>query len=307
MSANKKIVIVGGAGNVGKGITRAFTRHSWKCEVIDPKLNTVFERITTPGLKKVFFSVDHVVYVAEIGNRDSYHANPKLEKENNFRFKNFCKQVFQINHQIIIWYVGGSWTKRKPNKRWVVNDRSSNKFLTDCNDYEKAKISAEKNAKKLSKLIKIRFLDWASIIPNISENFSIPKMANQALSEGIITYSAGVFGRPLLDSTQAGQALNLLIKNDDKKKSFETFLIPGIFTPFSKFASSVKKVIEKEKGGNVKLDKQTSTPDFLKTKTQSDYLEKIGFNPKKEAILKALEKNAYQYIKNSKSHYYDIS
>ncbi len=296
MIVKEKIVIVGGAGNVGQGIIKVFLKHGWDCEIIDPAINIAFEKLTISELKNTFSSVNHVVYAAEIGNRDLYEVNPNLGKENNLRFKNFCKKVSQINPQITIWYVGGSWTKRKSNKKWLVTDNSPNKNLTECNPYEKAKISAEKNAKKLSKIINIRFLDWASIVPNLSENFSISKMVKQALNEGKITYSPGFYGRPLLESRQAGEALILLIKNNDKSRVFKTFLIPGMFIPFSKFAHSARKVVEKETGKKIKLEKQTTPPDFLKAKTRSAYLEKLGFSPKKEIVLNALKQNAFEFL-----------
>lgn len=297
MVVKEKIVVVGGAGNVGQGIIKAFLKHGWDYKIIDPKKNKTFEKLTASEVKKTLSSVNHVVYAAEIGNRDLYERSPKLEKENNLRFNNFCKKVSQINPQITIWYVGGSWTKRKPNNKWLVTDNSPNKNLAECNPYEKAKISAEKNAKSLSKIIKIRFLDWASIVPNLSDNFSIPKMVKQALNEEKITYSPGPYGRPLLESTQAGQALILLIKNNREIEAFERFLIPGVFITFEKFAYSVKRVVVKETGKKIKLEKQASTPDFLKIKTQSTHHEKIGFNPNKKIIFGALEQNAFGFLK----------
>jgi len=297
---DKNVLIIGGAGNVGQGIVKAFNKSSWKVKVIDPQINSTFEELTKSEFKKIFTCVRHIVYCAEIGNRDLYAENPNLGKENNLRFKNFCKKISSINTKTTVWYIGGSWTKRKPNKNWLVTDKSPNKFLKNCIPYEKAKISAEKNAKDLSRLLNIRFLDWASVVPNLSENFSIPKMVIQALKEGKITYSAGPFGRPLLTSTQAGESLVCLIEHDNPKKRFQRFLIPGVFIPFSEFERAVKKVVEKETDTKVSIEKQLSTPGFLKTKTHSKYLEKLGFRPKKAVILKALEQNALLYLNKQK-------
>ena len=292
----KKIVVIGGAGNVGIGITKAFKKHDWKVKIIDPRINSTFEKLYNPVLKKILTNVNNVIYCAEIGNRDLYAENPNLENENNLRFKNFCKKLYNLNPNITIWYVGGSWTKRKPNKNWLVTDKSPNKDLKECNPYEKAKISAEANAKKLSILLNIRFLDWASIVPNLSENFSIPKMATQALKERKITYSSGNFGRPLLESLQAGKSLLYLIKNDKSQKKFKKFLIPGVFIPFNELAKAVKEVIEKETKTKIKLEKQVSTPNFLKSKTRSNNLKKLGFKANKADILSALHQNVLLYL-----------
>ncbi|OGM27701.1 hypothetical protein A3D00_00395 [Candidatus Woesebacteria bacterium RIFCSPHIGHO2_02_FULL_38_9] len=293
---SKKVVVIGGAGNVGQGITKAFKKHNWIVKVIDPQINTTFEELDDLELKK-FFSIKHIIYVAEIGNRDLYADHPNLAKQNNIRFKNFCKKISQINPKAIIWYIGGSWTKRKSNKNWLITDKSPNKDLKDCNPYEKAKISAENNAKRLSKFVKIRFLDWASIVPNFSENFTIPKMVKQALSQGKIIYSPGPYGRPLLETTQAGEALILLIEHDSYKKQFNKFLLPGLFVSFTEFAQSVKNVIEEKTNKIIRLEKQSVTPNFLKSKTSSSHLEKLGFKPSKKTVLNALEKNAFLYLR----------
>ena len=294
---HKRIAVIGGAGNVGIGITKAFRKRGWKVNITDPQINKTFEELNDIELKKIFSSLKHVVYSAEVGNRDLYTKNSNLGKENNLRFEKFCNTICKINPKITVWYIGGSWTKRKPNNNWLVTDNSLNKDLKDCIPYEKAKISAEKNAQKLSKLFNIRFLDWASIVPNLSENFSIPKMITQALKEGKITYSSSLYGRPLLESTQAGEALVYLIKDDNPQNGFQKFLIPGLFIPFREFANAVKKVVEKETDKIIKLEKQPTTPDFLKTKTHTNYLEKLGFRPKRLDILKALQQNASKYLR----------
>jgi nucleoside-diphosphate-sugar epimerase len=292
----KKTVVIGGAGNVGSGIVKAFKKAGWKVDVIDPQANSSFEKLKTSEVTKLFSLIDHIIYSAEIGNRDTYTDRPKLGLENNRRFSNFCKTVRNVNPNIAIWYVGGSWTKRQPGSNWVVNDNSPNKKLSECNPYEKAKISAEKNAWKLSKGLNIRFLDWASIVPNMSENFSIPKMVTQALNEGKITYSPGPYGRPLLETLQAGEALITLLSHDEKNKRFSTHLIPGAFVSFSKFASVAKSAVEKETKNKIKLEKQTTTPSFLKTKTKSEYLKNLGFTPNYKRALKALAQNSSKYV-----------
>jgi len=178
-------------------------------------------------------------------------------------------------------------------------DGSPNKPTIEANSYENAKISAEKNAEKMSKLLKIRFIDYISIVPNMADNFSIPKMVREALMSNNITYSEGHYGRPLLDSTQAGKVLLTFIEHDNKDR-FTKLLIPGIFVEFKTFAETVKRVVKVKTGKKVSLVKQKSTPEFLKTKIQSTYFEKIGFKLNKKEVLQALEQNAEDYISSNK-------
>lgn len=296
---SKTIVpVVGAAGNVGRGIVKAFERKGLAVAPIDPQINTTLEALDESEFNRIFFSTAFAIYVADCGNRDEYAADPELYKKNNKRFAQFCNRVSKINSSLVIWYIGGSWTKRKPNAKWEVGDNSPNKDLKDCNPYEKAKISAEKNAQKLSRKAKIRFVDWPSVVPNLAPNFSITKMVAQAIKEGEISYSPGEFGRPLADSSEAGEALAVLIDNDDPDKQYKKYLIPGYFVPFSLFATTVKEVVEAKTKKHIGLTKIENSPDFLKSKCKSDYLESKGFCVNKKHTLSALYKNTEEVLVN---------
>lgn len=295
----KKVVpVIGAAGNVGRGIVEAFKNKGWEVLPIDPQINKRFQDLTDQEFRELLTPASFVVYAADCGNRDEYARRPELELENNKRFADFCQRVLEVNRNLIIWYVGGSWTKRKPDSSWIVNDESPNKDLKDCNPYEKAKISAQKNAEKLSRKIKIRFLDWASIVPNLAPNFSINRMVAQALEQGKISYSPGPYGRPLIEATQAGEALILLIENDDSKKRFAWYLIPGVFISFADFARIAKEVVEQNTGKKIVLEEIKETPDFLKSQSHSEWLNNLGFRPDKKRTLAALRANAMTYFKS---------
>lgn len=297
----KLVPVIGAAGNVGRGITKAFENEGWEVSPIDPQVNNTLEELTNKEFERLSSSASLVVYVADCGNREEYVKNPKLGKENNERFTAFCQRISRANSDLIIWYVGGSWTKRKPDANWIVNDNSPNKGLKDCNLYERAKIGAEENAKKMSKRIKIRFLDWPSIVPNLAPNFSITRMIVQALEEGKISYSPGQFGRPLIETVQAGEALIVLIKNDDGSQKFVRYLIPTFFIPFSAFAQAAEEIVEQETGKDVILEKMENTPDFLKSQCQSGHLEKLGFSVDGKRTHAALKTNAEEAFKKVKS------
>ncbi len=292
----ERTIVVGGTGNVGRGVVESFEKSGWQVEIIDPQVNKKFEDLSQEELENLLSGINHIIYAAESGNREDYEANLNLSQENNRRFKDFIERVACTNPSIVVWYIGGSWTKRKPDESWLVTDNSPNKPLDECNEYEKAKVMAQENARRLSDKIRIRFLDWVSIVPNLAPNFSIPRLVTQAIKEGKITYSPGGYGRPLLEAVQAGEALLLLVANDGNER-FRKFLIPGVFVKFEAFAQAVKKVIEQETGREIKLEMQTQTPEFLKTKTHSDYLESLGFVPDRKRIIKALEINARESLK----------
>ena len=287
-----KVPVIGGAGNVGRGIVLALKKAGFDPLVIDPQINSSFESLSFSKMKKIFSKTNNVIYTAERGSREEYEKDSRLALKNNQRFNNFCRQVAKLNEEIVVWYIGGSWTKRKPDKSWLVTDFSPNKPMSQANAYEKAKIMAEKNARKLSQEIKIRFLDWISIVPNLSENFTIFRMTRQALIEGIIKYSPGNYGRPLLSSVQAGEALILLMESDDRKINFKKYLIPGIFIRFEEFAKAVKTEVEKETKRKIVLETIPKTPDFLKSQTLSYHLQSLGFQPQKKEIISALGENA---------------
>jgi nucleoside-diphosphate-sugar epimerase len=289
--------VIGGAGNVGAGIVKALRKKQWKCRVIDPKVNKKVEELSAKEFEKIFKPKNTIIYAADEGNRDIYVAIQNLGKQNNERFAKFCSKLSKVNSDAVIWYVGGSWTKRKPSAKWLVDDNSPNKPIAEYNAYEKAKISAEKSTENLSQAFKIRFIDWISIVPNLAENFSIPVMVRRAIKEGTIAYSPGPFGRPLLETTDAGKALIKLIENDDKNEDFKKYLIPGIFTKFELFAKAAKSAVEKDSKRKISLVKIKNTPVFLKTKVESNNLKSLGFKPDRKALLAALEKNAESYLK----------
>jgi nucleoside-diphosphate-sugar epimerase len=291
---NKKtILLIGSEGNVGLGIKKAFENAGFSIVSIDPKINKAFEQYSDDELREIVYGLKDIIYSADLGNRDKYDEDKELWRQNNERFANFIQRISKISSSVQIWYVGGSWTKRKPDSEWIVNDDSSNKNENEANSYEKAKIHAEENARELSRFVKIRFLDWASIVPNLSPNFTITKMIREALVDGKISYSSGFFGRPILDSVQAGEALVVLLGNDTKDK-FKVILIPGTLVKFETFAEVVRDVIIKETGKKVELVRMENTPDFLKSTTESVSLAKLGFIPDKVRAIDALRTNAIE-------------
>lgn len=286
------VPIIGAEGNVGKGIVSAFKNAGWEILPIDPQINQAIEDLSDEEFEQSFSPASITVYTADCGNREVYAENPNLGKENNQRFADFCQRAARVNPDLKIWYIGGSWTKRKPDRSWIINDNSPNKSLEECNPYEKAKISAEENAQKVSSLIRIRYLDWASIVPNFAPNFSIPRMVKQALETGKINYSPGPYGRPLLESVQAGESLLVLIENDSQEQQFTKYLIPGVFILFTNFAQAAKAAVERKTKKTIVLEEIKNTPEFLRTQCKSDYLESLGFTSNKERVLSALKKNA---------------
>ncbi len=297
------VPLIGAAGNVGKGISKAFKNEGWEVSPIDPEINKKIEDLSDKEFRDLFSQASIVAYAADCGNREEYEEHPNLGEENKQRFSEFCQRAAHINPNLTVWYIGGSWTKRKPDDDWIVNDDSPNKSLDECNPYEKAKVKAEENAERTSKLIKVRFLDWASIVPNLAPNFSITKMMVQALKEGRIRYSPDEYGRPLIESVQAGEALIVWIKNDNGKQNFAKYLIPASFVRFSFFAQAVKEVVDRETGKEIILEEIEETPNFLRSQCHSDNLEGLGFRVDEKRTLTALKENAeevYRRLKEDK-------
>jgi nucleoside-diphosphate-sugar epimerase len=295
----ENIIVIGGAGNVGKGICEAIERsHIYSPFAIDPQINKTFEEFSTDDLGSILRSTKAIIYTADNGNRDDYEKDPELQKRNADRFQKFCKRLSDLTKKVPVWYVGGSWTKRKPDINWVVTDDSPNKDFAEMNAYEKAKAEVEKYASVCSKDlgINIQFVDYISIVPNLSPNFSICKMVKEAVEQGIIHYSAGDYGRPLLDAISAGNYLLKLIElnNIDTK----AFLIPGIFISFKEFAETVQKVVKEKTGKDIKLVPQETTPDFLKTKIEFPLRAQLGFELSKEKVMAALVENAERVLAN---------
>ena len=81
----------------------------------------------------------------------------------------------------------------------------------------------------------------------MAPNFTIAKMVDEAIESGRVGFSAGEYGRPLLHSEDAGRALLLLCEHEAAGAPFtgrtvslfDVLLLPGSFTPFSRFAEVV--------------------------------------------------------------------
>lgn len=304
----KKLLLIGSQGNVGQGILQAAKEQGIEVKEFDKKLGDHIERLTLPKLLSISSDVSAIIYCAEVGNRDLYDKDPSLVERNVKTFTHFSKLVDQLDKEIRLYYIGGSWTKRKIPKDFIVKDRTPNKTKADNpNDYELAKIAAEQNASKLTEFLKldITYFDWISIVPNYSENFTINKFMQELLTTGQIGYTPGKFGRPLLASKDAGKALLLYMKKfpEFKKGQFKKVLIPGIFTAFEEMAKIVLKTAKefsKESAFKKKAElvKRTDTPpDFLKARVKSRLFASIGFKPSRAELKKALRENAEYAVK----------
>ncbi|HEC64127.1 MAG TPA: NAD(P)-dependent oxidoreductase [bacterium] len=286
----EKVIIIGNDGNVGRGIVKALS-DNYSVTGIDVTSGKGIEDYSAEELKEMLHEGIDIVYAAEVGNRDEYETNLNLSEENNQRFREFCLKITGTGIAVRLHYIGGSWTKRGI-EGLLVSDASPNKDLHDANAYEKAKISAEENAETLAAELNldISFYDWASVVPNFAPNFSIYKMTQEALDEGQITYSPGDYGRPLLHAVDAGRALRLIAEaeGDIISGKFRKYLIPGVFTPFSKFAEIVREIVEDKTGKKIKLVEQKETPEFLKTKSESKHLKELGFKGSKEMVEEGL-------------------
>jgi len=76
-----QVVVVGGSGNVGSGIIKAFQDNKWLTKNIDPTVNKKIEELTKIELEKEISNVQHIVYASDVGNRDLYDENPDLAKK----------------------------------------------------------------------------------------------------------------------------------------------------------------------------------------------------------------------------------
>lgn len=236
-----------------------------------------------------------VVYVAEDGNRDHYLADGALEASNNQRFACFARRVKALGVARScavprLSYIGGSWTKREPTQdcgRLLVNDASTPKTASLV-PYEQAKVSAEANAQALAHElgISVVFLDWASVVPNFSSNFTISRMAAEAFERGTITYSHGDYGRPLLHRRDAGRAL--LAAWRLPQEAFRVVLLPGLFTPFETFAEVVRLAVAPLRG-EVELCAQAETPEALRCRSESACLTELGFEASQALVREGLE------------------
>jgi len=297
------IFIIGSEGSVGKGIADYF--RSQGCSIIpyDKQKGDYIEKLTYKEFVQLAGKSRETIYCAESGNRDEYEKNPTLYKRNIKVFEHFCSLVHSLKHDMKIRYIGGSWTKRNIPANLVVEDTTPNKSHNDKpNAYEIAKIKAEENSYKLAIKynLDITFCDWISIVPNYAENFSINTMMKELLSIGVVRYTPGDYGRPLLAAHDAARALFLYMKDDNKvqKGKCRTILIPGLFTPFELFARTVFDTAmemsrDKAFKKRARMEKRTDKPpDFLKTRIESKLFNSLGFKPDNSALRKALKINA---------------
>ena len=252
-----------------------------------------------------------IIVTNENGNRDEYANQPNLGSQNNYRFTNLVKRIVEarencctkiqngessdchrITTSVHISYIGGSWTRLQPalnpihaqtkNSNYLeVNHTSLVKEGGGSNPYEIAKSGAEANARKLSTEYKvgITFYDYISVVPNFAPNFSVNRMIQSGLEKGVIKYSEGMYGRPLLHTNEAGDIVMNIVERDmlspiqyskgdvdvGREKLFNSVLIPGHFITFKTFAEVTKETIEnKYKSKNVAFDVYENTPNELR-------------------------------------------
>lgn len=248
MPPQKVAIVVGAAGQVGRGVSESFALGRWDVVAIDPNINEYFReqpRISCVGKRVEELSDEqirsylmekgcrHICYVADEGNRDVYASNPELRRENDDRFSSFVERVCEVwqtirpqrrnGEKIHVSYCGGSWTRRQMNRNFVVSDDSPAKDGGGSNNYERAKTDAFDNARRLSwmygRWIDVTFFDYISVVPNYSPNFTMGKMVRDALELRKIAFSDGDFGRPLLHGRQAGGVLVALAEKWRSKQS----------------------------------------------------------------------------------------
>ena len=234
--------------------------------------------------------------------------------------------------------VGAGRTRRKiidddnnNTNNYIVSDNSDSKDNGGDNLYEKAKTSAYNNVQQLYDTLNckdwcsITFYDYISVVPNYSPNFTIHKMVQQAFLEDTITYSVGDdYGRPLLHSKQAGDIVriyseklysNIISSNNIATtttilppRKFNLMLIPGYFIKFETFATICKeemmKHLQQQQGDdgattNITFQYQKSTPNFLKTKCESSYVnDELLIQPDKKLVLDGLRDTAIYSIQH---------
>lgn len=303
LAAYTSLLIIGSQGSVGKGILQAAKEEGIQVREFDRKLGDLVEKLTLEKLQDLTCGVSAIIYTAEKGNRELYDENPNLAQTNFKNFTHFTKLVSKLEQKIKIYYIGGSWTKRRIPKDFIVKDSSPNKTRKDRPiNYEMAKIAAENNARRLAKSLKldIAYFDWITIVPNYAENFTMNRFMKDLLTTNVVSYTPGKFGRPLLSAKDAGKALLLYIRKFPEYKigQFKRILITGIFTPFSEFAKitlETAKELSKdpEFKKKAKMVKRADVPpDFLKARVESKLFKALGFRPSRKEARKALRENA---------------
>mmetsp|Transcript_19728 Transcript_19728/g.34749 ORF Transcript_19728/g.34749 Transcript_19728/m.34749 type:complete len:359 (+) Transcript_19728:77-1153(+) len=338
------VVIAGAAGSVGRGILEAFisfsshrrTKETWSVIAIDPAFSLeidnhidffacTIEDVSDDVFQSWFDKSDRVefIYAAEDGNRDNYANRPNLGEQNDVRFATFirravvasgrARQMRPVQRPMLhVSYVGGSWTRREAI-RGVVSDESPAKMGGGDNPYERAKTNAEEHARALARdhAVDITFLDYISVAPNFAPNFSVNRMAVSAFRDGIIRYSPGDYGRPLLHSKQAGDLIVSLVKIRIQRDghriyfqgggSFQSLVVPGQFVSFHQFATIANEAVlsrldtDDHMGERVRLEEMDSeqTPEQLKTHCSSKTLiTAVGFVPDKTMVEAGLRESA---------------
>ena len=128
-------------------------------------------------------------------------------------------------------------------------------------------------------------------------------MVAAALDTGIVRFSAGDFGRPLLSGTDAGHALLLLTEKRRLESApaaapgCSAVLMPGHFTTFRRFAEIVQEVVTASvlaPPGGVALEPvEEGTPAFLAARCESVQLATTaGFVPDAAAVDEGLRETA---------------
>jgi nucleoside-diphosphate-sugar epimerase len=315
-----RVVIVGGAGNVGKGIFQACcARSAWTVTSVDPafegalsvpnfdegfrRINSMIEDIDDNTLQS-WFAVEekqkytHVEFIVtnDSGNREHYAVDPNLGLRNDARFNTLVKRIVAardhsnklqsergINTKVSVHisYIGGSWTRRQSShSNLVINDTSPAKLGGGSNPYEIAKSNAQTNARQISRqyAIAVTFYDYISIVPNFAPNFSVNRMTRSGLENGVIKFSQGDYGRPLLHALEAGEYVADLVEKKVHSRSqrdandddilFETVLVPGHFVTFQTFANIAKEAIESHRyvDSSIVFEAYKQTPDELRTR-----------------------------------------
>ncbi len=119
-------------------------------------------------------------------------------------------------------------------------------------------------------------------------------MVRSGLEDGIIKFSQGDYGRPLLHTSEGGEFVAKLVAENRNRCScaitcgdvnsvgilFDTVLVPGRFVNFEIFANIAKEAIESTNcglGPNIALKSYDCTPEELRTRCES--LRKIDSDP----------------------------
>jgi len=151
------------------------------------------------------------------------------------------------------------------------------------------------------------FWDYISVVPNFSPNFTIYKMVSESFGEpSTITVSKGDYGRPLLHSADAGEAVvkyTNSVCEDGSGTKFRVVIMPGSFTKFETFSGVVSEALEEysEKcgGRTPKIVEQETTPEWLRLRCEgSQILKDVGFAPDIRLIESGLRDTCLAAIKD---------